>query len=36
MARRSNAARLPEGMTLLDFASPAAIMRAFQGDEKRI
>lgn len=36
MARRSNAAKLPEGMTLLDFASPAAIMRAFQGDEKRI
>ncbi len=36
MARRSNAAKLPEGLTLLDFASPAAIMRAFQGDEKRI
>lgn len=36
MARRSNAAKLPEGMTLLDFASPAAIMRAFQGDERRI
>lgn len=36
MARRSNAAKLPEGMTLLDFASPAAIMRAFEGDEKRI
>lgn len=36
MARRSNAARLPEGMTLLDFASPAAIMRAFEGDERRI
>ena len=36
MARRSNSARLPEGMTLLDFASPAAIMRAFEGDEKRI
>ena len=36
MARRSNAARLPEGTTLLDFASPGAIMRAFEGDERRI
>lgn len=36
MARRSNAARLPEGTTLLDFATPGAIMRAFEGDERRI
>ena len=36
MARRSNAARLPEGTTLLDFATPGAILRAFEGDERRI
>lgn len=36
MARRNNAARLPEGTTLLDFATPGAIMRAFEGDERRI
>ena len=37
MARRGQrAARLPEGMTVIEFASPARIMAAFEGNEQAI